>query len=470
MTLRNEHPVERAVRRWWLEAGESPIVVAVSGGADSMALVEALRQTMPVATKSRDDKSRLRIAHLNHTLRDDSGRDAAHVADYANRHGLVSSRKTRNVAAIARAEGLSVEEAGRNERYKYFAAAAIVHRTKLVLTGHTQDDQIETVLMRIVRGTGQAGLAGIPNRRGIFARPLLNLTRHDTVDYCRLREVEFVNDPSNADTKYFRNRVRHEILPELRAVYPGIDAALLRIAANARRDQQRFADYTDDWHRALVTVEGDELAVRTGGVDDMDRETVERFLHDVCARNGWSRDLDRSHYARLAGLFRNSRPGASADLPGFSARREHDAVVLSRLGFRPRPVLESHALVVPGTMRVGKKWILETDFVSLEEARRAIASGQAGGAVAYFDADAVGEDLVVGPPRPGDRMRPLGMAGHKKLSDIFIDRKVPRRYRDATFLIRKDETVHWVLGLGISEESRVGPGTQRVLRVKVKPA
>ena len=470
MTLRDEHRVERAVRRWWLEAGESPIVVAVSGGADSMALVEALRRTMPVATKSRDDKSRLRVAHLNHTLRDDSGRDAAHVADYAFRHGLMSSRRTRNVAAIARAEGLSVEEAGRNERYKYFAASAIIHGAKLVLTGHTQDDQIETVLMRIVRGTGQAGLAGIPDRRGIFARPLLGLTRNDTVDYCRLRAVEFVCDPSNADPKYFRNRVRHEILPELRAVYPGIDAALLRIASNARRDQQRFADYTDDWHRALVMVEGDELAVRTGGAEDMDRETVERFLHDVCARNGWSRDLDRSHYARLAELFRNSRPGSSADLPGFSARREHDAVVLSRLGFRPKPVLESQPLVVPGTMPVGKKWILESDYVSLEEVQRAIASGHAGGTVAYFDADAVGEDLVVGPPHPGDRMRPLGMVGHKKLSDIFIDRKVPRRFRDRIFLIRKGSTVYWVLGLGISEESRVGPTTRRVLRVKVTAA
>ena len=456
------------MRRWWLEAGDGAIVAAVSGGADSMALVEALRRTMPAATHGRDAAPRLSVAHLNHTLRDDSSRDATHVAEYAFRNGLTCSRRTRDIAAIARAEGVSVEEAGRNERYKYFAAHAIIRGATLVLTGHTQDDQIETVLMRILRGTGQAGLAGIPDRRGIFARPLLALTRNDTVGYCRLRGVEFVHDPSNEDTKYFRNRVRHQILPELRAAYPGIDAALLRIAANARRDQERFAKHTDDWHRALVTVEGDdEMAVRTGGVEDMDRETVERFLHDVCVRNGWSRDLDRSHYARLAELFRNSRPGSSADLPGFSARREHDAVVLSRLGFRPRPVLEAHRLVVPGTMPVGRKWRLESEYVSVEEARRAIANGEAKGYVAYFDADAVGTPLVVGPLRPGDRMRPLGMTGHKKLSDLFIDRKVPRRYRNGTFLIKKDDTVHWVMGLGISEESRVGPATQRVLRVKV---
>ncbi len=467
MILDGMHPVDRAVHRWWFTAPAGDAIVAVSGGADSMALVESLRRL-----GSRVGRRTLTIAHLDHGLRPDSIDDAVHVMEYATVHELASIGRAEDVAQRVRDNRMSVEEAGRNARYDLFAYAARQFHAAFVLTAHTQTDHIETVMMRILRGTGEAGLAGIPSQRGVFVRPLLGVTREHTIDYCVRNDVEFLNDPSNEDTQFFRNRVRHQILPELRAVFPKIDGALLRIAARARSEQAAFADRTDEWHRALVTVDGDEaMTLRIGGFGDADDETVARFLRDVCARNGWARDVGRVHYTRLAALFRDPRPGSSADLPGFSARREHDAVVLRRAsaasGPNRQPIAES-TLVIPGRVQAGG-WLLDTAFVSGEAARRSITTDAGGPDTVYLDADAVGERLVVRAPRPGDRMRPLGLEGHKKLSDLFIDRKVPRRCREDAILIA-GQSIHWVSGLATSEESRIGPQSRRVIRLKAARA
>lgn len=432
-----------------------------------MALVESLRRLAALPESTRQ----VVIAQLDHRLRPDSLGDVVHVMSYAMRHNLTSRHATEDIAKRARDERISVEEAGRNARYELFTQMAEEFGASYVLTAHTQNDQVETVMMRILRGTGRAGLAGIPAARDIFVRPLLGVTHTQTVDYCRMHGVEFIEDPTNADTKYFRNRVRHEILPELRAIFPAIYQALLRIAANSRRDQASFAAATEEWHRRCVVADGEQaLTIRIAGFGPFDDETAARFMRDVCNRHGWSHDLGSTHYKRLVELLRDDRTGSSADMPGFSARREHDALVLRRAQFACKPLLEAHQLVIPGKMHVGGKWILDSDYVPVEEARRAIAAGEAGNDVAYFDADALGAPLVVSAPRPGDRMRPLGMTGHKKLSDLFIDRKVPRRFREWAILIKKDETIHWVLGLGTSEESRIQPGTKRALRLRVTPA
>ncbi|HEU4929735.1 MAG TPA: tRNA lysidine(34) synthetase TilS [Candidatus Krumholzibacteria bacterium] len=479
-----EHPVEAALYCCSATPLKGRLVVAVSGGADSMALLEALRR--PDDLGYRDDHGerpsrRLVVAHFDHKLRADSARDAEHVADYAHQHDLQFVLGSGDVARRARATRRSIEEAARDARYEFFAETATRLRIPAVLTAHTRSDVVETVLMRILRGTGRYGLAGIPVRRDIFYRPLTSVTRGDTVDYCAARGVSFVDDPTNADTRFFRNRVRLEILPELRAVFPKIDESLYRMAMYARDEREEFEATADEWYRANVAIEDDgTVTIRMGELRRFDEGTIARLLHAACVRIRMSRDVGLVHYHRLVELTRDDQVGSSADLPGFSARRDHDALVLQcgwrRDGFpageRPQggettgPALQT--IPIPGRVRAGD-WSLDAEFVSVEEARRAIAQGEAGPDVAYFDANAIGAGLFVRSPRPGDRMRPFGLDGHKKLSDLFIDRKVPRRYRERAVVI-EGSAILWVPGLATGEEGRIVAQTQRVVRVRATRA
>ncbi len=475
MKIDLRHPVERAVSASFITRPGDRAIVAVSGGFDSMALIEALR----------DAPFSVVIAHFDHRLRVDSARDAEHVAAYARSCDLEFVLGSEDVARRARETRRCVEEAAREARYEFLGETATRLHASWVLTAHTRDDLIETVLMRILRGTGRYGLVGIPRRRDIFSRPLLGVTRRETVDYCVARGVAHVDDPTNLDKAFFRNRVRLEILPELRAVYPGVDESLWRMAMHAGDEREEFAATADEWCGRNISGESDgTVAVRADGLQGLDDDTVARFLHAACVKLSLNRDVGAVHYLRLVELARTDQIGASADLPGFSARREHDALVLKRAGLRDSPQGGSvsrardefahEGLAVTSLaptqgdgacrMRFGA-WSVEAEFVAVEEGRRAIAAGKAGDDVAYFDADAARELLVVRPTRPGDRMQPFGMDGHKKLSDLFIDRKVPRRVRERAIVI-EGHSIYWVPGVARSNLAPVGDATARVLRLK----
>jgi tRNA(Ile)-lysidine synthase len=477
-------PVERALAASLLVPCEGFVIVSVSGGADSMALVDALLNAAPRVLSPM-------LAHFDHRLRADSARDAEHVEAYARTHGLEFELGSEDVARRARSQRRSIEEAARDARYQFLTATAVRLGASCVVTAHTRSDQVETILMRILRGTGRAGLAGIPERRGMFVRPLLEVTHGDTRAYCTRRGIAFVDDPSNDDLRFFRNRVRHEILPALRAAYPAVDHALLRLADSARREQRAFAARTDGLLDEVLREEETSVwTLRLDAFETLDDDDATALLHDALARIGLARDVGRVHYARMLELVRDEHAGSSASLPGFSARREHDALVLRARGWRttgahkreessakarttraqwavvrqdPRAALE-----IPGRTQLGA-WTVEAEFVAVDDARAAIAARHAGGDVAYFDADAIDGRLVARPVKWGDAMRPFGLGGRKKLSDLFVDRKVPRRHRERAIAIEA-ESILWVPGLATSQHGSVGPATARVVRLKATRA
>ncbi len=476
------HPIERALAASALVPSDGVVVVAVSGGADSMALVEALRNAAHGALRkfasgargahprpaAGRDGVRFIVAHFDHRLRNDSARDAEHVAEYARAHGLEFVLGSDDVARRARVGRLSIEEAARDARYEFFYATALRVGAACVATAHTRSDQVETILMRVLRGSGRAGLAGIPERRGALVRPLLDVTRHDARDYCAARGVAFVDDPSNDDVRFFRNRVRHEILPELRAVFPSIDDVLLRLAREARRQHDDFARREHEWLR-------DSVREETAGVwtlsltafAALDDDDATALLREALAHAGLARDVGRAHYARLLELARSTHAGSSVDLPGVRARREHDALVLSPRD-HTRAVGGASTLSIPGETRTGD-WIIDADYVAPDDARRAIASREMNDDDAYFEAAAISRGLIVRAARPGDAMRPFGLGGRKKLSDLCVDRKIPRRRRERLVVIEGDAIV-WVPGVARSDVGAVGEGTTRVVRLRARPS
>jgi tRNA(Ile)-lysidine synthetase-like protein len=417
---------------------------------------------------------RVVAAHFDHRLRADSARDRDLVAEFAAVRGVPVRLGEGDVRARARLSRRSIEEAARDERYAFLERAANETGADFIATAHTRCDQIETVLMRILRGAGARGLAGIPERRERVVRPLLGVSRPETLAYCRERGIPFATDMTNTDPRFLRNRIRHEMLPELRRVYPGIDAALERMAANARLEFERVERITEKRVAAclrLVDAGGFALGLEAFvGLDDEDERI--HLLAGALKVMHAQRDVSRTHYRALLDLAHNGGRGARCvDLPRIRARREHDAIVFApRAPHGHRHAAPPRALSVPGRVTIGE-WEISADIVSGEVARaeigRAVRARRAspqstagrrdlrGRGGVTFVAPPADAPLVVRFPRPGDRMRPFGMNGHKKLSDLFIDAKVPRRERAHTPVLEAAGEIVWVAGVAASETARI---------------
>ncbi len=454
----------------WFQGGAT-VLVAVSGGADSMALFAALCE------RARHRRGlRIVAAHLDHHLREHSARDRDTVAAFADAHAVPMIAGDADVAAIARSARVSIETAGRRARYAFLQATAEREHAAWIATAHTRSDQTETILMRIVRGAGERGLAGIPAERGTIVRPLLDIDRADTADYCDTRGIPFVEDPSNADRRFARNVVRHDVLPALRRAWPGIDRALLasaRAAADTLRRARRVTDpRLDD---ALAKDADGSWTLFADAFDGLDPASAAILLGDALARIGVHEDARTIHYdTMIAMACAPGLVGSSVDLPGAHVRRDHDALV-----FHPRsggtslvlaPRVEGTTLGVPGVAHAGT-WTLRAEivadnpFAADAPSHATTAAGVPGELVAYLAPGMGADAMTVRAPRPGDRIRPLGMTGHKKLSDVFVDRKVPYRERARTLVVEVAGEIVWIPGVATGESARVRPSHTSTLRL-----
>jgi tRNA(Ile)-lysidine synthase len=317
------------------------IVIAVSGGADSVALVRALD-----AARGSHSPLPLVLAHLNHQLRgQDSDADEQFVAALhaqltaAGRPNLMLCRTRRDIAAVARAEGANLEALARRERYRWLAEVARIHGMKHIATGHTANDQAETVLHRLLRGTGLRGLRGIAAHRQLepgltLIRPLLPATRADILAYLHELGQPYREDASNRDPRFTRNRIRHELLPHLAEHY---NPAIVRVLAS-------LAEHADDAYRieesaALALLSTAELP-RAGELLVFDlrnlltapRHRVREMFRLVWLREDWPQSgMDRAAWERLARVVFDDLP--AVDLPdGVRALRRERVVQIGRVG------------------------------------------------------------------------------------------------------------------------------------------
>jgi len=453
------------------------VLAAVSGGADSMALLCALE------TCAESLGITLCAAHFDHQLREDSANDREFVESFCKSRGIECFSDTKDVGSLAREHGETIEEAARRHRYGFLEETAQRIDAAWIATGHTRNDQTETILMRVLRGAGVRGLSGIPRRRGRIVRPLLGVPRDDTVAYCREHGVAFVEDPSNRDVRYTRNRIRHEVLPQLRHAFPDVDANLLRLAHNAadalahvRRDTNPLLNHAAREERDGVWV------VDTRAIEHLDELARHVFFADLLVeRMDCECDAGRVHYEHLGAMSRPGFPsGHMLSLPGITVRREHETLVFFPGVRHPDEAARTtprQELECPGNTTLPQGEV-EVAIVPNDGSRdlRAPArfrhhSSETGGtqtsAVAYFALESLQLPLVVRSPGPGDRMRPFGMDGHKKLSDIFVDRKIPARERGSVLVVADQEEIMWLVGIATSETARVVPETSSVVQMTV---
>lgn len=434
-------------------SGDNGIVVAASGGADSSSLLLALSALV----ESPHTRLRLSACYIDHGLRPAMEREAerALLAELCGRLGVALTCVAVDVAAERRAYRLSWEDAARRCRYRALGDVAERLGARAVATGHTADDQLETVLLRLLRGTGIRGLRGmepITNPWGAagprLVRPLLELTRADTEAYCRARGQPWATDSSNASRSFQRNRVRAELIPLLRDLSPGAPASFLRLALQAGRlggwlDSQVSAILPELWRR-----EGEEAQLSYPARPlhpALEAQIVVAALAELCGGPG--APSERLVQA-VAALWRGRR-GRRLSLPGgWQAESVAMGVRFAR-GVRPPDAgwragywrLQGGTVELPG-------WRAQVS--SLEGSAAVYAAGgeeQAEALVAYVPAVAGGGGLGVGFWRPGARMRPAGMEHEKKLQDIFVDEKVPRELRRRTPLLYQHERCIWVVGV-----------------------
>lgn len=445
------------------------VLVGVSGGPDSMCLLHVLLRLRSELGVS------LFVAHLDHGLRPEASREFVYVRSISRKWGLPFYGSRVDTAFYRQKKGLSVQAAARLCRYAFFEKAASYFGVNKVATAHHRDDQVETVLMNIIKGTGLDGLAGIKVTRCwkgiVLVRPLLEIGKDEILDYCSENEIDYVSDSSNLDSLYLRNKIRLELVPFLAREYnPRVGEAIFRLSALAgeegaylqRRALYLFGKYTRARDRDTVII--DALEVRK--LHPALRRRVLRVAWAGISRAAGS-FLESKHIEALEQLLRDFRTGKETQLPG------HGRAYISALGLvitgKPRKkknAAESVILNVPGNTSILDG---EGVFMTKIEDPRRLRWPPDNRKEAYLDYDKLGLPLAVTFRWAGARFRPLGMEGkQKKLKDHLIDRKVPRQERDRLPLVVCGTDIVWVTGLDIAHHFRVTAKTRRALVIKFK--
>ena len=431
------------------------LIVAVSGGPDSLALLHALARTR------RETSLGLHVAHLDHGLRgEESEADAAFVSKTCRGLGIDLTSDAVDTGAYRRAHRLSLEDAARRLRYGFLARVAAAQGARAVALGHTLDDQAETVLMNIVRGTGLTGLRGmsesttrtIDGADVLLFRPFLHgVSRSDTEGYCEALGLEPRHDSSNSSSLMLRNRIRREVMPSLASINPQIRDAVLRLSAGARRDLDHVERSVDAAWADVVDEQGASTSIDRAAFAGLDDSIGAHLLRRVVglAADGLS-DLELGHVDEMLDLLKGPA-GRSLDLPGglvFSVGYRTAQVGPPGLDACPLPPLENETeLAVPGETAVGA-WRV------VAEVGGDPGDAQAGAISASIRSSAAGGGLRVRGRRPGDRFQPQGMAGTKKLQDFMVDSRIDRSWRDRIPLVVGEDGIAWVVGWRLAEWAR----------------
>lgn len=454
--------VRSAVDRYGMINRGDGVIVGVSGGPDSVALLHVLH-----ALKA-ECSFWLVAAHLDHRLRPESGEDREWVRHMAGQLGIPVQTLGVDVRGLAAKEGVSVEEAGRMARYAFFEQTRARFGARIIATAHHHDDEIETFFLRVLRGSSLVGLRGIPPVRGNIVRPLIGATRADILEFLSEERIPYRVDISNLNTETDRNFVRNRLFPVIRERFPNFRAPLGRtLQLVAEEDDFLESEAARLYGQAVSPIENGaalDIAHLTSAEPVLAARVVVAALY---ALSGPEVRWTRSHVGVILDLLRSGNPSAQLHLPGgLSLVREY-----GRMYLRNRPIEPSQpdwevTVVGPGIVDVpGAGMTLRFRVI---EDRSEVPLLLDGRKKVVFDADAVPFPLTVRSPRPGDRFRPWGVEGTRRLKKVLIDLKVPVSHRHQVPLLVKGDAILWIPGIRRSREAPVRVDeTARVLEVSL---
>ncbi len=455
------------------------ILIGVSGGPDSVALLNVLIALAPQLEVS------LGLAHLDHGLRGRaSEHDAAFVTTLARQLDLPCHQCCKDVRAYGQRHGLSIEEAGRRCRYAFFEEIATTEGYHKIALGHHADDNAELILINLFRGSGPQGLTGIPPvRLPRIVRPLITQRRKAILEYLQATDSAHVEDESNQDLSFLRNRIRHQLLPELKETYnPNIIGALNRLSTIAREDEEWLTAVMQPiYDQTLVSTTSDRIILSLPIFHTLPVAVQKRLLRMALKHlKGELRRISHRHINHILALASNPRTDRCIDLPdqiqvlrapgtldfiqkGRSLRAEQ-----KKLGDLTQPTFEyemSRPRTASGSLSLAAIGG-ELQYAILT-ADQASPYGTPGQKAAFFDMDKLHFPLFFRNIRPGDRFHPLGVGGSQKVKKYMIDHKIPRAQRSRTPVLVSNARIAWLVGHRIDDAVKIDTATRTVLKCEL---
>jgi tRNA(Ile)-lysidine synthase len=456
------HKVQQTIDRHRMLAMGEMVVLAVSGGVDSMVLLSLLLRLRAQYRTS------LHVAHLDHGLRGTESADAAvFVQRQCEAYQVPATITTADGGTLRNRPGGSVEAAARDLRYRFLERVADERGATRIALGHHRDDQAETMLMNLLRGSGVRGLGGIPPVRGRIIRPLIECSREEIEGFARSEGIPYVEDSSNQVLSYSRNRIRLELLPVLAKRYnPRVAEALASAATILEAEDALLTAMTEEHLPALVLSRSSrELVLSVPGTVALPTALRRRIIRrSAQLLRGDRPGLSFQQTVALERLlFSESATGAVHAGGGIRATKAGDRMILSLGENEARESVRSFSLAVPGQTAVPEFSLnLQTDILEHWTIDQLAVDPW----TALLDGDRAGRELLVRGWEPGDRFIPLGMSGHKKLQDFFVDVKVPRHERWTVPLVVAGRDIAWIVGFRVDERFKVTDSTRRILRIR----
>jgi tRNA(Ile)-lysidine synthase len=442
-----------------LEKGER-VVVALSGGPDSTALLAVLA---PIA-KAMDLS--LIVAHFNHGLRGlESDEDEKYSRDLSEKMGLaffsgkMDQRKGK--------KGLSPEDFYRRQRYDFLNKIFEDYQAQKIALGHNLQDQAETVLLNILRGSGLEGLKGfLPMRDGKIIRPLIEISRREIISFLNEAGIPYRQDSSNENKRYLRNQIRSELIPYLKEKFnPKIEENLAQMAEILRLEDEFIRQHVDEVLKSsFIQRQHNRILLKISHINKLPPAIRLRLFKTILeslnpANNGFS----FNHIKFLDNLAQKCESGKRVDLPlGIEVRREYEDLILEGKKVGSKQMEYEYTVNIPGSL-----YIKERQFTVRLELTTKENINFSGKNEVYLDLDKLQQPLIMRNRRDGDWFQPLGMQGRKKIKSFFIDHKVPRCERDKMLLLADQISVIWIENMHLNERVKITAQTKNVLKLKI---
>lgn len=442
------------------------IILGLSGGPDSMVLLHILLYVRERISFN------LVIAHVNHGVRGEEAlKDEKFTEKVAKELGLDFFSTKADMVGLAKEKNISEEEAGREIRYVFFRELIKELGHGKIAVAHNRNDQAETLLMRIMRGTGIDGLAGMSFKSDDIIRPILDINRWEIEKYVEENSIETVVDKTNLETIYSRNKVRLELIPYIKENFnPNIIDTLFRLSENAKLDSYFLEDFSSKVYKSISKEKSTSVVIKSGLFMEEDKAVKNRIIRKAIYNLiNTLQGIEEVHISSVVDLFNKGETGKRIDLPNnLLAKVSYNNLIIEKnINEDMAGVCENKEETI---LKIGQNYLegynLEINLKIMD--RKDINFKNVSSNVKFFDYDIMNEEIWIRTRNPGDRFAPIGMKGRKKIKDYFIDEKIPRDLRDEIPLLMCGENIIWVIGYRMSEAYKVKKETRDVLRVEYK--